>query len=131
MLALLLLDENTSPRIVASLWELRVDAVHIRDRGLLGAADHELWRFANQETRTIVTINGRDFLRLARQSQAHSGIIVIPSGGSADAQLTFIMSAVNWVTTANSPGGFSNRYLEVGEAGDITVAEVTLLNDGG
>ena len=130
MLALLLLDENVSPRLVASLWEFQVDAIHIRDRGLLGAADRELWRFAAQEARTIVTINGRDFLKLARRSETHSGIIVIPSGGSADEQLKFIMSAVNWVTTTNSPIGFSNRYLEVGESGDISVAEVTLLNDG-
>lgn len=131
MLALLLLDENTSPRLVASLWEFQVDAVHIRDRGLLGAADHELWKFATQEARTIVTINGRDFLKLARQSEAHPGIIVIPSGGSADAQLKFILSAVDWVTkAANSPLGFSNRYLEVGTTGDIRVAVVTLLSGG-
>ena len=61
MLAILLLDENTSPRIVRALWERQVDAVHIRDRGLLGASDHELWKFAKQEARTIVTINGKDF----------------------------------------------------------------------
>ena len=96
LLALLLLDENTSPRIVASLWHLQVSTVHIRDRGLLGAADHEIWKLANGRSHTIVTINGRDFMKLASRTEAHSGIIVIPSGGSADAQLTFIMSAVNW-----------------------------------
>jgi predicted nuclease of predicted toxin-antitoxin system len=66
---MLLLDENTSPRIVNLLWKRQVDAVHIRDRNLLGAADHEIWRFAQQEARTIVTINGRDFRRLAKSSQ--------------------------------------------------------------
>jgi predicted nuclease of predicted toxin-antitoxin system len=125
LLAVLLLDENTSPRIVRALWEREVDAVHVRDRGLLGASDHEIWKFAKQEGRSIVTINGKDFRKLARDSQKHPGIVVIPSGGSPDAQLEFIMSAVTWVTSTNSPDGFSNRYLEIGDEGEIILAEVT------
>jgi len=124
LLAILLLDENTSPRIVRALWERQVDAVHIRDRGLLGASDHELWKFAKQEARTIVTINGKDFRKLAERSQEHSGVVVIPSVGSPDAQLEFIMSAVMWATSANTSNGFSNRYLEVGDTGEIVVAEI-------
>ena len=124
MLAILLLDENTSPRIVRALWERQVDAVHIRDRGLLGASDHELWKFAKQEVRTLVTINGKDFRKLAEQSLEHSGVVVIPSGGSPDAQLEFIMSAVTWATSTNVSNGFSNRYLEVGDDGEIVVAEI-------
>jgi predicted nuclease of predicted toxin-antitoxin system len=109
---------------VRKLWERQVDAVHIRDRGLLGAADHELWKFARQEARTIVTINGKDFRKLAKDSEEHPGIVVIPSGGSPDAQLEFIMSAVMWVTSTNSSDGFSNRYLEIGNNGEIILAEV-------
>jgi len=124
VLAILLLDENTSPKIVGRLWEYQVDAVHVRDRGLLGAADHELWKLAMDEARTIVTINGRDFRKLAQRTQRHPGIVVIPSGGTPDAQLGFIMSAVTWVTSTNTPTGFSNRYLEVGESGEIILAEV-------
>jgi predicted nuclease of predicted toxin-antitoxin system len=125
LLAILLLDENMSPRIVRSLWERDVDAVHVRDRGLLGAADHEIWKFAVQEVRTVVTINGRDFRKLAKTSQEHPGVVVIPSGGSPDAQLNFIMRAVTWVTSANTLDGFSNRYLEIGDRGEIILAEVT------
>jgi predicted nuclease of predicted toxin-antitoxin system len=124
LLAILLLDENTSPRIVRALWERQVDAVHIRDRGLLGALDHEVWKFAKAERRTIVTINGKDFRKLASDSPEHPGILVIPSGGSPDAQLQFIMTANTWVNSANSPNGFSNRYLEVGASGEIVIAEV-------
>jgi predicted nuclease of predicted toxin-antitoxin system len=124
LLAILLLDENTSPRIVRALWERQVDAVHIRDRGLLGAPDHEVWKFAKAERRTIVTINGKDFRKLASDSPEHPGILVIPSGGSPDAQLKFIMAAVTWVTSTNSPTGFSNRYLEIGDDGEIVLAEV-------
>jgi predicted nuclease of predicted toxin-antitoxin system len=129
LLAILLLDENTSPRIVRTLWEHEIDAVHVRDRGLLGAPDHELWQFALDEARTIVTINGKDFRRLAHRSQAHPGIVVIPSGGSPGAQFNFIMSAVRWVTSANSPGGFSNRYLEVDEYGEIVITELLHAGD--
>ena len=57
MLAILLLDENPSPRIVRTLWQHDVDAVHVRDRGLLGAPDHELWKLAVAETRTIIDSN--------------------------------------------------------------------------
>jgi predicted nuclease of predicted toxin-antitoxin system len=124
LLAILLLDENTSPRIVRTLWQHDVDAVHVRDRGLLGAPDHELWKLALDETRTIVTINAKDFRKLAQRSQAHPGIVVIPSGGSPDAQFNFIMSAVRWVSTTNSTAGFTNRYLEVEENGEIVVAEL-------
>jgi predicted nuclease of predicted toxin-antitoxin system len=124
LLAVLLLDENTSPRIIPLLWEREVDAVHVRDRNLLGAADHELWKLAIDEARTVVTINGRDFRKLARRTQRHPGIVVIPSGGNPKAQLGFIMSAVTWVTSTNSAIGFSNRYLEVGEKGEIILAEV-------
>jgi hypothetical protein len=35
------------------------------------------------------------------------------------------MSAVTWVTSTNSPDGFSNRYLEIGDNGEIVLAEVT------
>jgi predicted nuclease of predicted toxin-antitoxin system len=128
LLAVLLLDENTSPRLVRSLWEREVDAIHVRDRGLLGASDHEIWKFAKQEARTIVTINGKDF---RKDCQEHPGIVVIPSGGSPDAQLEFIMSAVTWVTSTNSSDGFSNRYLEIGDRGEIILAEVTYREEDG
>ena len=97
----------------------------MRDRGLLSATDHEIWKFAKHEERTIVTINGKDFRKLAKDSEEHPGIVVIPSGGSPDVQLEFIMSAVTWVTSTNSSGGFSNRYLEIGNKGEIILAEVT------
>jgi predicted nuclease of predicted toxin-antitoxin system len=124
LLAILLLDENTSPRIVRTLWQNDVDAVHVRDRGLLGAPDHELWKLALTETRTVVTINAKDFRKLAQRSQAHPGIVVIPSGGSPDAQFNFIMSAVRWASFTNSATGFANRYLEIDENGEIIAAEL-------
>ena len=124
MLAILLLDENTSPRIIKALWEQHLDVVHIRDRGLLGAADHILWNLAVEESRTIITINGKDFRRLAERTEVHPGVVVIPGGGDANSQLNFIMSAVNWMTSTNSELSLSNRYIEINESGEIEVAEV-------
>lgn len=80
--------------------------------------------------RTIVTINGRDFRKLAKRSQDHPGVVVVPSGGSPEAQLSFIMSAVTWVTSTNSQDGFSNRYLEIGNKGEIVLAEITFRESG-
>lgn len=64
---------RTRRRESSALWQQDVDAVLVRDRGLLGAPDHELWKLAVAETRTIVTINAKDFRKLAQRSQAHPG----------------------------------------------------------
>lgn len=124
MLAILLLDENISPKIVEQLWANNIDAVHIRDRDLLEAADQDIWRFANEQNRAVVTINGRDFLKLAQRSESHSGLIVIPSGANREGQLGFIMTAVAWVNSTNSSAGFTNRYIEVSDKGEIVLARI-------
>ena len=53
----IILDENVSPALVGPLWSLGVDAIAVRDRDLLGAPDWTLWMRAQQEERTVVTIN--------------------------------------------------------------------------
>ena len=126
---LLLLDENTSPRIVGRLWEKGIDAEHVRNRAMLEAPDHKIWQFAATEQRTIVTINGRDFRKLAAQSETHHGIIVIPSGHNADGQFQLIMSAMGWLNQSNSGTGFTNHYVEIGEDGQIILAEVVCRTD--
>jgi hypothetical protein len=35
------------------------------------------------------------------------------------------MAAVMWVPSANAPDGFSIRYPEIGDRGEIVLAEVT------
>jgi len=34
------------------------------------------------------------------------------------------MAAVNWVVTTNVPTGFVNRYIEIGDHGEIVLAEI-------
>lgn len=62
----LLLDENITPSIVPRLWQAGVDAMAVRDRGLLGASDYAVWKLAKAEIRTVVTINGRDLSSLPK-----------------------------------------------------------------
>src|ERR1700687_4046669 len=92
----LLLDENISPTLVPKLWERQIDAVHLRDRSLLSSPDRVIWDFAFAEKRTVVTINGRDFITLARRSAYHYGIVIIPSGGTPPEMYSYIMAAVEW-----------------------------------
>ncbi len=62
----LLIDEDLSPRVAhRPREEDGVDAVHVRDRGQLGALDHEVLEMAFAEDRILATSNVRDFRRLA------------------------------------------------------------------
>ena len=73
----LLLDENLSPQIAVRLRADGVDAVHVRDRGLLEASDAAVLACAFREDRMLVTSNVDDFTRLARAVQVHPGLVLI------------------------------------------------------
>jgi predicted nuclease of predicted toxin-antitoxin system len=77
----LLLDENISPRAALALRAAGVDAVHVRERGLLEATDVEVLERAYKEDRVLVTLNVGDFLQLARRRELHAGIVVIEQAG--------------------------------------------------
>lgn len=118
----LLLDENVSPAIARRLNDLNIDAYHARDRGLSGAPDHVLWRRALAEGRTVVTINVRDFVRLAERSEPHPGIITFPSGCTRDEQFTLITGALAFVSRETSQGrSAADRWIEVRRDGSIRV----------
>ena len=51
----LLLDENLSPRLVTSIGDLYPGSTHVEDCGLLAAPDEQVWRFALENSLTIVT----------------------------------------------------------------------------
>jgi predicted nuclease of predicted toxin-antitoxin system len=51
----LLFDENLSYRLVAALADLYPDSAHVRDFGLLGAPDREIWAFAAEHEFTVVS----------------------------------------------------------------------------
>jgi len=120
----MLLDECISPQLVPRLWYEGHDVIHVRERGLLQAADHTLWRYAIGEDRAVCTINGKDFKKLAAVTPLHPGVIVIPGGRAPIGQFDLVMAAVNWVMTTNVPTGFVNRYIEIGDRGEIILAEI-------
>lgn len=77
----LLLDENLSPKVAEALRRDGIDAIHVRDRGLLEASDHRVLDKAFDEDRVLVTANVGDFVKLAHSRELHAGIILIENGG--------------------------------------------------
>jgi predicted nuclease of predicted toxin-antitoxin system len=120
----MLLDECMSPQLVPRLWDEGHDVIHVRDRGLLRAADHTLWRYAIEEDRVLCTINGKHFKKLAAATPLHSGLIVIPGGHRPTQQFNLVTLAVSWVIKTNAPTGFVNRYIQTGDHGEIILAEI-------
>lgn len=117
-----LLDENIAPSLFLPLWEMGIDTATVRDRGLLGADDHIVWRLAQSEGRTTVTINAGDFRRLARQTPGHAGLIIIPSGSGRAGQLRMIESVVAKAREENAIlPTFRSRIYEVLQDGSITI----------
>ena len=74
----ILIDEDLSPAVAGNLCqELLIDAVAVRDRGLLGADDPSILEYAFNDERILVTANVGDFERFARACEVHAGIIFI------------------------------------------------------
>jgi predicted nuclease of predicted toxin-antitoxin system len=125
MVISLLLDEPVSPSLVPRLAELEIDAVSLRDRGRLEATDHDVWALAMAEERTLVSMNGRHFRRLAEVEYRHPGVLILPSGRSRDEQFIQITSATAWIQTKfPMMPTFANYYVEVTERGDLIGTEL-------
>ncbi|MFM7575593.1 MAG: DUF5615 family PIN-like protein [Microcystaceae cyanobacterium] len=76
-----LIDEDISPQVAIYLCqELLVDAISVRDRGLLGADDRQVLEYAFNNDRIIVTANIADFERFARAYEVHGGIVFFQEG---------------------------------------------------
>lgn len=122
----LLLDEQLSPFAAVQLQQLGHDVIHVRDRGLTGAPDSEVFRFAFSEDRALVTINVRDFVRLARRVELHPGMVLIAEGQYTRAeQLQILASAVSAIEALENGGqDLVKRAVHVDDAGGIRVEEL-------
>lgn len=118
----LLLDECMSPRLPGRFYDYGIYAVHVRDRGMLGSADHVVWELAQHEMLALCTINGGDFRKLAKRG-AHSGLLVIPSGGNTEQQFRWTSIGILRALRSNSGGALANRYIEVSDDCDIAASE--------
>jgi predicted nuclease of predicted toxin-antitoxin system len=68
------LAENVDPDIAQALRRHGIEVTTTAELGMRGQSDVEQIEFARQRERVIVT-HDADFLRIAQQSQNHSGII--------------------------------------------------------
>jgi predicted nuclease of predicted toxin-antitoxin system len=120
--AKLLLDENLSPRVAQALCVDGIDAVHLRDRSLLGATDAQVLELAYIEDRVLVTVNVADFVKLARARELHPGIVLIQDGALLAAeQLVVIKHAVEIL---QGEPDLVNRLLWINLAGEHSVEDV-------
>src|SRR3977135_3019975 len=68
------LDEHVEPAIATALRRAGIDVTTTNEAGLRTQDDQAHLRFARNEGRVIVT-RDQDFLRIARGSLGHSGIV--------------------------------------------------------
>jgi predicted nuclease of predicted toxin-antitoxin system len=114
----LLLDENLSPAAAVALVADGIDAYHVRDRGILGATDHDLLERAYQEDRVLVTSNVNDFAKLASAREMHAGIVLIErSGLLREEQIALIREIA---TAIVEHGAMVNELLRVADDGSMT-----------
>jgi predicted nuclease of predicted toxin-antitoxin system len=75
----LFIDESLSPLLATRCNETgRHHAVHPLHVGRRGDSDHRVLTRRIAEDRVIVTQNARDFRRLVRNAELHSGLIILP-----------------------------------------------------
>jgi len=70
----LYIDENLTPKIAAQLHSRGIDAVSVRDLGLLGESDEDHFIRARRLGRVLVTTD-KDFLKMSADNPDHPGII--------------------------------------------------------
>jgi predicted nuclease of predicted toxin-antitoxin system len=118
-------DEMISPKLVEKLAAEGVDALPIRNRGLLKAKDHVLWKRAQDEGRAFVTINVNDFRTLAENTPLHAGLIFIPCGGGRKEQLEYVMAAIKGVKGGHAilPPSLTNKVVTVAEDLSVMIEE--------
>ncbi len=120
----LLLDENISPSVAVALAQDGVDAIHIRDRGMLSATDAEVLEKAFADDRVLVTKNVDDFVALARARDLHAGIVLIEEGDLLrDEQLEVIRRALEYMEGLDD---MVNKALTVRLGGTFQVEIVAL-----
>jgi predicted nuclease of predicted toxin-antitoxin system len=115
-----IIDEDVSPRVARYLCqEFCLDAVAVRDRGLLGATDSAVLEYAFQEDRILVTANIRDFEKLAARAEVHGGIVLMLDGDLLATEQVEVMANVVRVLQEEMLAGrdLVNRVLYISISG--------------
>ena len=85
------LDENVPVQVARQLESRGIDAVSVRDLGLLGEDDVNHLQNATESGRVFCT-HDTDFLRLAASGFQHSGVVF------GQQEIHYIGEWVNWLT---------------------------------
>jgi predicted nuclease of predicted toxin-antitoxin system len=122
-----IIDEDVSPRVARYLCqEFCLDAIAVRDRGLLGATDSVVLEYAFQEDRILVTANIRDFEKLAARVEVHAGIVLMQDGDLLAAEQIEVMATVVRVLQSEILVGrdLVNRVLYVSISGTARIEDL-------
>lgn len=122
-----LVDEDLSPKIAEWIrTEAGLDAVHVRDRGLLGEPDHVVLEYAYQEDRILITANVKDFQRLARARELHPGIVLFLNGALSREEQWEVMLIVMEILRQESDEDrdMVNRVLEIEFGGEFELYDL-------
>lgn len=115
-----LIDEDISPTIARYLCEeLLIDAVAVRDRGLLGKNDRYILEYAVNDDRILVTANIVDFEKFAGLLEVHCGIVFFLEGDLLrQEQIEIIQDIVKIIQTELNAGrDMINRVLYISYKG--------------
>lgn len=101
----LLVDESLAGRVAALLAEAGHDAIHVRDRGLLGSPDETVLASAQREDRILVTADTDFGTLLALSAPPQPSVILLRRPGRrAEERATAITDAIEAVGEALEAG---------------------------
>lgn len=86
----LLFDENLAPRLALALSDVYPGSVHVRDCGLRGASDSEVWQYAEKNGFVIISKDS-DF---SERSSLYGGppkVVWLRIGNCTTARVDFIL----------------------------------------
>lgn len=86
----LLLDENLSPKLVATLADIFPDSAHVHRLGLGSAADREVWDYAREHGYTLVSKDS-DFHEMSLLHGYPPKVVWIKRGNCSNKQIELIL----------------------------------------
>ena len=108
-----LIDECLSVELTGIANEAGFEAHHVAHRGLAGAKDHELRPVLLAEHFTLVTNNGRDFLKLLAEVEMHPGLVIVIPNVRIDAQAALFRAALEFFQGREDLPDLINKVIEV------------------
>jgi predicted nuclease of predicted toxin-antitoxin system len=103
-MARLYANENFPRQVVEFLRVLGHDVLTVQEAGNAYRAlpDEDVLAFASEESRAVLTLNRRDFVRLHMALPTHAGIIVCTQDADAQGQAERIHRAIEGAEELNS-----------------------------